>query len=67
VKDGNDQAIVSTIIVMAHTLGLSVIAEGVETKEQQLLLLKEGCNHYQGYLFSKPVPIDEFEALLRKY
>ena len=66
VTDSNDQAIVRTIIVMAHSLGLSVIAEGVETKEQQQRLLKEGCTHYQGYLYSKPMPIDEFEALLRK-
>jgi len=66
VTDSNDQAIVRTIIAMAHSLGLSVIAEGVETKEQQQRLLFEGCTHYQGYLYSKPVPIDEFEALLKK-
>ena len=64
--DSSDQAIVRTIIAMAHTLNLSVIAEGVETAEQQDLLLSSGCTHYQGYLFGKPVPIDEFEALLRK-
>jgi len=64
--NSNDQVIVRTIIAMADSLGLSVIAEGVETKEQQQCLLTEGCTHYQGYLFSKPVSIDVFEALLRK-
>jgi diguanylate cyclase (GGDEF)-like protein/PAS domain S-box-containing protein len=64
VSDSNDQAIVHTIIAMAHSLGLNVIAEGVETKEQQQQLFASGCMHYQGYLFSKPVPILEFEKLL---
>jgi diguanylate cyclase (GGDEF)-like protein/PAS domain S-box-containing protein len=60
----NDQAIVHTIIAMAHSLGLSVIAEGVETQEQRQLLLDKGCRLYQGDLFSKPIPIKNFEALL---
>jgi diguanylate cyclase (GGDEF)-like protein/PAS domain S-box-containing protein len=60
----SDQAIVRTIIAMAHTLNLNVIAEGVETQVQQGILLDSGCVHYQGYLFSKPLPIDEFESLL---
>jgi diguanylate cyclase (GGDEF)-like protein/PAS domain S-box-containing protein len=63
--DSNDKAIVRTIIAMAHSLNLDVIAEGVETEEQQQLLLNKGCTHYQGYLFSKPVPIEQFEALLK--
>jgi predicted signal transduction protein with EAL and GGDEF domain len=62
--DASDKIIVRTIIAMARSLNLDVIAEGVETKEQQQLLLKKGCKHYQGYLFGKPVPIDEFEVLL---
>lgn len=62
--DNSDQAIVRTIIAMAHTLNLNVIAEGVETEEQQGLLLNNGCKHYQGYLFGKPVPIAQFEASL---
>jgi diguanylate cyclase (GGDEF)-like protein/PAS domain S-box-containing protein len=61
----NDKAIVSTIIAMAKSLNMDVIAEGVETKEQLKLLMKNGCTHYQGYLFGKPVPIDEYEASLR--
>ena len=64
VTDASDRAIVRTIIAMAHGLGIKVIAEGVETTEQRQLLLDKGCMHYQGYLFSKPVPIDKFEALL---
>lgn len=64
--DASDRAIVRTIITMAHSLDINVIAEGVETAEQRQYLLDSGCSHYQGYLFSKPLPIDEFMALLRK-
>lgn len=60
----SDRAIVRTIIAMAHSLNLDVIAEGVETEQQLQLLLEKGCNHSQGYFFSKPVPIEQFEALL---
>ncbi|MFT6984652.1 MAG: diguanylate cyclase (GGDEF)-like protein/PAS domain S-box-containing protein [Psychromonas sp.] len=67
VTDSNDKAIVDTIIIMAHSLGISVIAEGVEIVEQRQYLFDNGCMHYQGYLFSKPVPIYDFEALLNKY
>ncbi|MCT7942893.1 EAL domain-containing protein [Shewanella holmiensis] len=62
VVEENDRAIVRTIIAMADSLGLDIIAEGVETEQQRDILLAEGCCHYQGYLFSKPIPIDEFEA-----
>ncbi|MDP3839752.1 MAG: EAL domain-containing protein [Methylococcales bacterium] len=62
--DSDDAAIVQTIIAMAHNLGLKVIAEGVETEAQRTFLEQHGCLVYQGYLFSKPVPIDEFESLL---
>ncbi len=61
----DDMAIVSTIIAMAQTMNLQVIAEGVETELQRKFLHKKGCNRYQGYLFSKPVPIDQFDDLFR--
>jgi EAL domain-containing protein (putative c-di-GMP-specific phosphodiesterase class I) len=64
VSDVSDKAIVRTIIAMAHSLKLKVIAEGVETEEQRQLLFNKGCAHYQGYLFGKPVPIEQFEASL---
>jgi diguanylate cyclase (GGDEF)-like protein/PAS domain S-box-containing protein len=64
-SDCSDKAIVRTIISMAHSLGLDVIAEGVETEEQLQLLQDKNCTHNQGYLFSKPVPIEQFEALLK--
>ena len=62
--DSSDLTIVNTIVAMAKTLNLNVIAEGVETKAQRQLLLNIGCKHYQGYLFSKPIPISQFNALL---
>ena len=66
VVDESDLAIVSTIIAMAHSLNLGVIAEGVETEEQRQLLMNNDCLQFQGYLFGRPVPIDEFEALFSK-
>ena len=62
--DQSDQAIVRTIIAMANSLELNVIAEGVETEEQQKFLESNRCNHYQGYLFGKPLPIEQFEAMI---
>lgn len=64
--DSSDKAIVRTIIAMAENLGLDVIAEGVETEEQRCLLINKGCTHFQGYLFGKPIPIDQFEALIKR-
>ncbi len=65
-NDPNDAAIVQTIIAMTQALGLNVIAEGVETVAQRDFLDKHGCHAFQGYLFSKPVPLKEFEALLKQ-
>jgi diguanylate cyclase (GGDEF)-like protein/PAS domain S-box-containing protein len=62
--DPSDAIIIQTIIGMARNLGLNVIAEGVETAAQLKCLELQGCLAYQGYLFGKPVPLDEFEALL---
>src|SRR5690606_30707110 len=59
--NSNDAEIIKMIIVLAHTLGLNVIAEGVETEEQCQILENYGCYYYQGYLFGKPMSIDEFE------
>ena len=64
-NNSNDLAIVSTIIAMAQNLNLDVIAEGVETEEQRSLLINKGCTHFQGYLFSKPLCLIEFEQLLK--
>jgi diguanylate cyclase (GGDEF)-like protein/PAS domain S-box-containing protein len=64
--DENDRIIVRTIIAMAKSLDLNIIAEGVETQEQHRLLSDKGCLNYQGYLFGHPVPIEAFEASLSK-
>lgn len=54
-------SILNNIIDLSKTLGLSVITEGVETKEQVTVLTKMGLSLYQGYYFSKPIPIEDFE------
>jgi EAL domain-containing protein (putative c-di-GMP-specific phosphodiesterase class I) len=65
VTDPVDAIMVGTIICMANNLGLEVISEGVETEEQMAFLMEHGCNAFQGYLFSKPVSLEEFEQLLQ--
>jgi diguanylate cyclase (GGDEF)-like protein len=64
--DPNDAVIAKTIVTLAHSLGLAVIAEGVETEEHRHFLAQHGCHAYQGYLFSRPVPLQAFEALVAR-
>lgn len=65
-SDPDDAAIVQTIIAMSEALELSVIAEGVETEAQRDFLEQHGCDAFQGYLFSKPVPLEQFEAQVHR-
>jgi EAL domain-containing protein (putative c-di-GMP-specific phosphodiesterase class I) len=64
--DPNGAAIARTVVNLGQSLGLSVIAEGVETEGQRAFLAGIGCPAYQGYLFSRPVPIEAFEAFVRR-
>lgn len=64
--DTSDAMMVKNIIDMTHNFGMQVIAEGVETEQQLALLREYGCLSYQGYLFSKLLPVEEFEMLLNK-
>jgi diguanylate cyclase (GGDEF)-like protein/PAS domain S-box-containing protein len=63
-EDPNDAAIVRAIMAMSRSLGLQVIAEGVETQAQRDFLLQNDCKVYQGFLFCRPIPIEEWERLL---
>lgn len=66
-RDENEQAIVRTIILLGQTLGLEVLAEGVENAGQLKALLQLGCYHYQGFHFAKPLPLAEFEQFLQQH
>jgi EAL domain-containing protein (putative c-di-GMP-specific phosphodiesterase class I) len=63
--DPNDAAIVRAILAMSRSLGLQVIAEGVETEAQRDFLFENGCSAFQGYLFGRPMPIEEWDSVLR--
>jgi len=63
--DSNNATIVRSIVLLAKSMGLAVIAEGVETAAQKDFLATHGCSTYQGYLFSRPVPLDQFEAFMQ--
>jgi EAL domain-containing protein (putative c-di-GMP-specific phosphodiesterase class I) len=58
--DPDDCILAATIVNLGHSLGLKVVAEGVETEEQRRILLEQGCDLAQGYYFGRPVPAEEF-------
>jgi EAL domain-containing protein (putative c-di-GMP-specific phosphodiesterase class I) len=64
--DNSDAAIVKTIVALAQSLGMGVIAEGVETVAQRDFLAASGCHTFQGYLFSRPLPVESFIALVQR-
>ena len=64
--DPNVMTLVSTMISMAHSLKLNVVAEGVDSEEQASTLQRLGCEEMQGYLYSKPIPENELVSLLRR-
>jgi EAL domain-containing protein (putative c-di-GMP-specific phosphodiesterase class I) len=66
VHDVRDAAIVSTIITLGQTIGMTVIAEGVETAAQRDFLAERGCRSYQGYFFSRPHPSEQLQTLLSR-
>ena len=65
--DANDAAIAKTIIALGQSLALNVIAEGVETAEQRDFLVNAGCHAFQGYFFSRPLPIAGFDQFCANF
>jgi EAL domain-containing protein (putative c-di-GMP-specific phosphodiesterase class I) len=65
VSDADDAAIVAAIISLAHSLGLSVVAEGVEQQDQMIYLARYGCDTIQGYMVSPPMRAESLEPILR--
>jgi EAL domain-containing protein (putative c-di-GMP-specific phosphodiesterase class I) len=66
VEDDDDATIVRAIIQLGKSLGMEVIAEGVETRAQEAYIISEGCHEGQGYLYSKPLPARELLAYLKQ-
>lgn len=64
--DPNDAAIAKMVLALVESLGLTVIAEGVEMQAQRDFLARLGCHAYQGYLFSRPLPLDEFDEFVKR-
>ena len=67
VTDADDRTLAATIIALGHGLGLSVVAEGVETAEQRQILLDQGCDLAQGYYFGRPMPAEQFADWVNDY
>ncbi len=65
-EGADDVAIVTAIIAMSHSLGLTVVAEGVESREQLAFLRERGCDQFQGYLCHRPLPASEWPPLLTR-
>jgi EAL domain-containing protein (putative c-di-GMP-specific phosphodiesterase class I) len=65
-EDTDSASLVRTIIGMAHSLNLGLVAEGVESEEQVAFLTAEGCNMLQGYNFARPMPVAELNIFLEK-
>ena len=65
-NDSNDAAIAKMVVALAESMGLAVIAEGVEDEAQRSFLTRHGCHAYQGYLFSRPLPLAAFEKFLKR-
>lgn len=66
-RDAEDRVLAATIVALGHGLGLQVVAEGVETEQQRRILLEQGCDLAQGYLFSRPLPADDFAVWRAKW